>query len=113
MGKKDLNRIDMSYERAYMANRRDEYYRKMLETLIDHNDRHNESLPSEKLQQAVSRVMAETEEVECDTEHNASNMTMDTFLYHSIISPSHGDIENVTSVHCNISTPQEDANVTN
>ena len=105
MGGKDLNIIDMSYERACMATPRDEYYTNMLETLIDHNDHHNEPLTSEKLQQAVSRVMAETEEVECDTEHNTSNVTMDTFLYHSIISPSQVDIENMTSVHSTISTP--------
>ena len=53
-----------------MVTPRDEYYRNILETLIEHNDCHTAPLSSEKLQQAVSRVMAETEEVECDAEHN-------------------------------------------
>ena len=52
----------MSYEQACMATPRDEYYTNMLETLIDHNDRHNTPLSSEKLRQSVSRVLAETEE---------------------------------------------------
>ena len=75
-----MNIIDVLYERACMATPRDEYYTKMLETLIDHNDRHNAPLSSEKLQQAVSKVMAETEEEECEAERNANNVTMDTFL---------------------------------
>ena len=44
-----LNRLDMLYERVCMATLRDEYYTKMLETLIDHNDCHNAPLYSEKL----------------------------------------------------------------
>ena len=63
-----------------MANPQDEYYTKMLETLIDHNYCRNAPFSSEKLQQAVIRVMAETEEEECDAERNANNVTMDTFL---------------------------------
>ena len=60
--RKLLNRLDVSYERACMATPIDEYYTKMLENLKDHNDRHNAPFSSENLQQAVSRVMAETEE---------------------------------------------------
>ena len=61
-GKNLLNRLDVSYERACMATPRDEYYTKMLETLIYHNDRHNAPLSSENLWQAVRIVMVETEE---------------------------------------------------
>ena len=46
-GRKILNRLDMSYERACVATPRDEYYTKMSETLIDHNDCHNAPLYSE------------------------------------------------------------------
>ena len=85
----------------------------MLDTLIDHNDFQNTPFFSEKLRQAVRRVMAETEDVERDAEHNKNNVTMDTFFNHSIISPSQGEIENLKSVHSAISPSQEDANVTN
>ena len=61
-GRNILNRLDVSYERACMATPIDEYYTNILETLIDHNDRQNEPFSSEKLLQAVIRVMSETEE---------------------------------------------------
>ena len=101
------------YEQVCIATPRDEYYLKMLETLIDHNDRHNAPLSIEKLRQAVIIVMVETEEKERDAAHNANNMTMDTFFNHSTISLSQGEIKNGTSVHYTISPPYEDANVTN
>ena len=62
-----------------MANHKDEYFEKMLETLVDHNDFHNAPLSNEKLRQSFSKFMAETEEEECDVERNANNATMDTF----------------------------------
>ena len=52
----------MSYERACIANVREEYYTKMLDSLLDHNDCHGTPLSSKNLQEAVSRVMSETEE---------------------------------------------------
>ena len=52
----------------------------MFETLVNYNDLKNAPLSNEKILQAVSRVMAETEEEECDAERNANNLTMDTFL---------------------------------
>ena len=76
-----MNINNVSYERACIYTPRYEYYTKMLETLIDHNDRHNASLSSEKLRQAFRRVMAETEEEERDAKRNANNVTMDTLLH--------------------------------
>ena len=61
-GRNILNRLDMSYGQACMVAPRDEYYTKMLETLIGHNDCHNAPLSSEKILESVSGVMAETEE---------------------------------------------------
>ena len=80
----------------------------MLETLIDHNDRHNAPFSSEKLQKEVSIVMAETEEKERDAKHCANYVTMDNFFNHSTISPSQGEIANVTRVHSTISPSQGD-----
>ena len=96
-----------------MDNPRDEYYTKMLETLIDHNYCHDAPLSSKNLRQAVNRVMAETEEEERDAKHNANDVTMEAFFNHSTISPSQVDIANVTSFHSTISPSQEYANVTN
>ena len=63
-----------------MATPRDEYYTKILGTLIYHNNCHKEPLSSEELRQAVSRVMSETEEEECDAKCNTNNVTMDDFI---------------------------------
>ena len=57
-----LDRLDVSYERACMATAREEYYTMMMDSLLDHNDRHGTPLSSKTLREAVSRVMAETEE---------------------------------------------------
>ena len=65
------------YERACMATPKDKYFEKMLKTLVDHNDCHNAPLSNDKLQQAVSKVMAETEE----EERNNNNVTMVTFCH--------------------------------
>ena len=52
-----------------------------METIIDHNDRHNVPLSNENLRQAVSRIMSETEEEERDAKCNANNVNMDTFIH--------------------------------
>ena len=51
----------------------------MLETLVNHNDCHNDPFSNENLRQAVSTVMSETEEEECNAKHKANNVTMDNF----------------------------------
>ena len=58
-----------------MAILKDKYFEKMLQTLVDHNDHHNAPFSNENLQQAVIKVMVETEE----EERNANNVNMDTF----------------------------------
>ena len=45
----------------------------LLETLVNYNDHNNRPLSNEKIQQAVIRVMEETEE----EERNANHVTMD------------------------------------
>ena len=67
----------MSYEQACMAATKDKYYTKMLETPVDYNDCNNAPFSNDNIIQEASRVMAETEEEEHDTERNANNMTMD------------------------------------
>ena len=60
-GRNLLNRIDVTYEQACMFAPKEKYYTNMLETLIDYNDHHNVPLSNEKLRQAVSKVMSETQ----------------------------------------------------
>ena len=96
-GRNIFNRLDMTYEWAYMATLKDKYFEKMLETLFNHNDRHNEPLSNKKLQQAVSKVVAETEEEERNPKHNANNVTMDTFWQYPTMTNTQNNIVNVTN----------------
>ena len=91
-----------------MATPKEEEYTKMLETLVNYNDSNNGPFSNKKIQQAVSRVMSETEEEELDAEGNTNHIAMDTIspLHHCTISPSQGDISNVTSFHSTISPSQ-------
>ena len=45
-----------------MATPKVKYFENMMETIVDHNDCHNASLSNEKLQQAVDKVVADTED---------------------------------------------------
>ena len=48
-GRNLLNWLDMTYEQACMSTTKDKYFEEMLETLVDHNDRHSAPLSNEKL----------------------------------------------------------------
>ena len=85
----------MKYERACMATPRYEYYTKMLETLIYRNDRHNAPFSNEKLWQAISTVMLEMEEEECDAKRNGNNATMDNLCQSPITTNTQGKIAKV------------------
>ena len=74
----------MTNEQACMATPKEKYYTKLLETVIDYNDNHNELLSNEELRKAISTVMAETEEEELAAKRNSNNVTMDT-LYRSTV----------------------------
>ena len=76
-GRNILNRLDVTYEQACMATLKDKYYTKLLENVIDYNYHHNAPFYNKDIWQAISKVIAETEEREA--ERNANNVTMDTF----------------------------------
>ena len=57
--------------------------RKIPYEYVYYNDCNNVPLSNEKLQQAVSKVMAETKEEERDAKRDANNVTMDTFCHQS------------------------------
>ena len=67
----------------------------LVETLIDHNDRHNVPFSNEKLLQEVSTVVADTEEEEGEAEHNANNVTMCTFVQYPVTTNTPRKIANV------------------
>ena len=64
----------MSYERAYIATKDNEYFTDILDTLNKYQDRHGQILSSKKLKEAVLRVMDEEEE---EMERNINNITCD------------------------------------
>ena len=65
-GRNLVERLDVTYERACLATPKEKYYEKMLETPVDDNNRNDALFSNEKPQQAVSKVMEETEaEFEC------------------------------------------------
>ena len=85
----------MKYEQACLANPKDKYYKKWLETVIVYNDHHNAPFSNEKLQHEISTVTAGTEEEECEAKHNANNVTIDTFCQYPVTTNTQGNIENV------------------
>ena len=70
----------------------------MLETPVDYNDRNNSPFSNKNLRQAVSEVMAETEEEEREAKCNANNVTMDTFCrQYPVTTNTQGENSNVTN----------------
>ena len=81
-----------------MATTKEEYYTKMLETLVEYNIHNNTPLSNEKLRQAVIKVMAENEEEERDAERNVNIVTVDNFCHQSPVKTNtQGEISNITN----------------
>ena len=55
-GRNILDRIDVTYQRAFMANPQEKYYTRLLDNLVETNNCNDETLSNENLQQAVSDV---------------------------------------------------------
>ena len=51
----------------------------MFETIVDYNDHNNASLSNDKLRQAFSKFMAETEVEEHISKRNTNNVTINIF----------------------------------
>ena len=60
-----------------MATPKDKYYTKLLKNLVDENNRNGAPFSNEKIQQAVSIVMEETE---AELKRNINEITMDTLF---------------------------------
>ena len=93
-----MNGLDVTYEQACMASTKEKYYTKILENIVDYNDRNNTPFSNEKLRKAVSKIVAETEEEEHDAKRYANNVTIYTLCHKSIdITNTQGKISNVTN----------------
>ena len=78
-GSNILDRLDVTYQRAFMDTPQDKYYTEMLENLVKMNNCNGELLCNEELPQAASDVREETD---AENEHNINDITCDD-LYQS------------------------------
>ena len=60
-GRNLLERLDVTYKRAFMATPKEKYYNALMDNLVKDNNLRGEPLSNEKIQQAVGKVMEETE----------------------------------------------------
>ena len=56
-----LDRLDVTYQRVFMATPKDKYYNALLDNLVKYNNIRGEPLSNQNIQYAVSDVMEETE----------------------------------------------------
>ena len=61
-GRNLLDRLEVTYQRAFMSTPKDKYYNAFLDTLVIDNNLRGEWLSNKKIQEAVSDVTEETEE---------------------------------------------------
>ena len=56
-GRNLLDRIDVTYQRAFMATPKEKYYNALLDTLVKDNNIRGVPLSDQKIQEAVSDLM--------------------------------------------------------
>ena len=74
-----LNMIDAMCQRACMATPIDKYYTKMYKTLVDHNDRNDAPVSTEKIQQEMRKLITKEEADARNITSDAHNATADNF----------------------------------
>ena len=70
-----LDRLDVTYQQAFMTTPQDKYYTKMMDNLIKINNPNGEPLSNENLRQSVSDAR---EEIDAEHERNINEITCDT-----------------------------------
>ena len=80
-GRNLLDRLDVTYQRAFMATPQGKYYTKMLENIVKINNQNSEPFSKEKLQQEVSDVREATD---AEHERNITEITCDTSFQYPI-----------------------------
>ena len=86
-----MDRIDVTYQQAFMATPQDKYYTRFLDNLVKINNRNGEPLSNDKLRQAVSEVREETDE---GHERNINKITCNTSFQSPIQSEDESTINN-------------------
>ena len=66
-GRNLLYRLDVTFQRAFMATPKDKYYNALLYTLVKDNNLRGEPLSNDKIQQTVGKVI---EEIEAEFKRN-------------------------------------------
>ena len=56
-----MDRLDVTYQRAFMATPKDKYYNALLDTLVKDNNLRGEPLSNENIQEAVGKLIEEKE----------------------------------------------------
>ena len=74
-GRNILDRLDVTYQRAFMATPKDRYYNAFLDTLVKDNNLRGKPLSNENIQKQVGKVI---EEMEVEFERNYNEITYDT-----------------------------------
>ena len=73
-GRNILDRLDVTYQRAFMATPQDKYYTEMLENLVKMNNLRGEPLSNERLLQSA---IDKREETDVEKERNINDITCD------------------------------------
>ena len=76
-----MDRLEVTYQRSFMATSKYKYYIAFLDTLVKDNNFRGEPLSNENIQKLVGKVI---EEMEAEFEHNYNKITCDT-SYQSLI----------------------------
>ena len=74
-GRNLLDRLDVTFQRAFMATPENKYYNSFLDALVKHNNLMGEPLSNENIQKAVGEFIEETE---AEFERNYNEITCDT-----------------------------------
>ena len=74
-GRNLLDKLDVTYQRAFMSTPKYKYYNVFLGTLVKDNNSKGEPLSNDKIRQAVGKVIEETE---AKFEYNYNKITCDT-----------------------------------
>ena len=92
-GRNLLDRLDVTYQRAFMATPKDKYYNALLDTLVKDNNLRGEPLSNGKIQQAVGKVIEETgtqfernyNKIICDTSYQSPIIKRDVLTINDLV----------------------------
>ena len=92
-----MDRLDVSYERVYMATEVEVYFTIILDSLLYNNEHHGKPVSSKKLQEAFSRVVAGAEGGGKYAKRNVNDVTMYTLFQSPVTTKAQKKDLNVTN----------------